>query len=90
MEILFPTDKVIESQREYEFKKEFRLVNAITVRHEGSFRNIGQTLKKLLVYAEKKEYVVITNPYYMIERNIYDAHDDCIIDIYIGIDYNVL
>ncbi|MBR3283693.1 MAG: hypothetical protein IKI56_10425 [Ruminococcus sp.] len=89
IEILVPVIGDISSHNEYGHKELFRLINAVTIRHEGSLADIDTTEKKLVDYVRKRSYEMITRPYYNIVR-LADNPADCIVDIYIGTNYNKL
>lgn len=87
-EILIPIGKELESCSEFSFKPEFRLINAISVRHEGSSALAEATARRLAEHIDFKGYTAITRPYYRVIRM--DPDHDCIFDIYVGIEYNIL
>lgn len=89
IEILVPVIGDISAHSKYGHKKLFRIINAVTIRHEGSLADIDITEKKLVDYIEDRSYEMITKPYYNIVRLTEDAAD-CIVDIYIGTNYNKL
>lgn len=89
IEILIPVIGEIGTRDEYGHKELFRLINAVTIRHEGSIEDVGTAEKKLEDYIRKKSYEMITRPYYNIVR-LSDNPSDCIVDIYIGTNYNKL
>ena len=90
MEILIPVDHEFEPCEQYGRKNTFKLINAVSVRHEGDFSETKKTEQKLLDFVKEKSYQMITKPYYSIVR-LDDEHiGNCIIDIYIGVNYNIL
>jgi len=89
IEILIPVIGDITDHSEYGHKELFRLINAVTIRHEGSLADIDINEKKLVDYIRKKSYEMITRPYYNIVR-LSENLSDCIVDIYIGTNYNKL
>ncbi len=90
IEILIPVNRDFEACEQYEKKSEFRLINALSARHEGSFSDAENTERKLLDFAKNKFYHIITLPYYNIVRLDPEHPRSCIIDIYIGVNYNIL
>lgn len=90
IEILIPVQNEFQACAQYEKKEVFRLINAVTVRHEGDFSRIADTRQKLLDYIEAKSYQIITIPYYNVIRLNEEQLSDSIIDIYIGVNYNEL
>lgn len=90
IEILIPVNIELTNCNEYEYKPVFKLINAVSVRHEGVFSNLEKTEEFLMDYIRKKSYQIITAPYYSIIRLEPDDLSNSIIDIYIGTNYNVL
>lgn len=88
VEVLIPVDGSFMSCDEYARKPVFRLINAVTIRHEGNIAEIAETLGKLREHISQKAYETVTKPYYSVVRA--DDTGDSIIDIYVGINYNVL
>ena len=74
----------------FEYKPCFKLINAVTIRHEGGIGKIGSTEKKLTDYISECHLEPVTAPYYVVVRGDEKSAEDCIIDIYIGINYNIL
>lgn len=89
IEILIPIKGEINEREEYGHKDLFKLVNAVTIRHEGSIADMKKTEEKLEEYIKQKFYDVITPYYYNIIR-LDDNPCDCIIDVYVGVNYNRL
>lgn len=90
IELLVPVEQDFQSCDHYERKLEFKLINAVSVRHEGAFTDIGKTEQKLLGFIREKDYQMITLPYYRIVRLEPECAASCIVDLYIGVNYNVL
>ena len=90
MEILIPVDRDFEPCAQYGTKKIFKLINAVSARHEGAFFETEKTEQRLLEYIRNKSYQMITLPYYNVVRLDGTHADSCIIDIYIGVNYNIL
>ena len=90
MEILIPVNTELKQCEQYEQKAVFKLINAVSIRHEGNFSEIEATKQKLLDYTMQKSYQTITIPYYSIVRLDAETLNSCIVDIYIGINYNIL
>ncbi|HPY83538.1 hypothetical protein [Ruminococcus sp. XPD3002] len=86
IEVLIPISEELKSCNEYSFKPVFRLINAVCIRHEGTFGSIEETLGTLFDYINSRAYEPITAPYYSIVR----LGTECIIDIYVGTNYNIL
>lgn len=88
IEVLIPVNGRLSDVKMYDFKAFFKLMNAVSVRHEGDFSLIPNTKDGLLRYIEQKNYEPVTEPYYRVIRQ--GTENDCIIDIYIGINSNIL
>lgn len=89
-EILVPVEGSIKNCNEFKYKPLFRLINAVTIRHEGSLNTLSETEDFLKKFIKEKAYEPITPSYYVVVRNDDDQSINCIIDIYIGINYNLL
>ncbi len=89
-EVLMPVSEALETRSEYTYKPIFKLLHAVTIRHEGNYMDIEKTEKKLIDYINKNSYQIVTMPYYSIVRLDNDNINSCIVDIYIGINYNIL
>lgn len=87
-EILIPIDGEFTAGDEYTLKPVFKLINAVSLRHEGEISFITDSRDILQKYISNNSYEAITCPYYRIIRS--DNEHDCIIDIYIGINGNTL
>ena len=90
MEVLIPVSREPESCPQYENKPVFKLLNAVSARHEGDFADMHRIEEGLRAYAADRDYQVITNPYYSIVRLDPDRPGSAIIDIYLGINSNIL
>ena len=86
--ILIPVEGEFTSCKEYVHKPVFKLINAVTIRHEGNISGIAYTLETLREHISRKAYETVTIPYYSVVR--VDETGDSIIDIYVGINYNIL
>ena len=89
-EILIPVNRDFEPCEQYGKKEIFKLINAVSARHEGVFSDSGKTEQRLLDYIREKSYHMITLPYYSVVRLDPDNPGSCILDIYIGVNYNIL
>jgi len=92
MEILVPVSKGIKLLGEYQFKEEFRLLNAVYARHEGNPYNLQETYNKLMEYIQKNNLVQITSAYNVNikQPSLVENIEDTIIDVYIGVSPNML
>ncbi len=89
-EMMIPVRGEVTHFGEFEYKPCFKLINAVTIRHEGGLGRIGSTEQKLRNYINESHLEPVTSPYYVIVRGDEQCAEDCIIDIYIGINYNIL
>ena len=87
IEVLVPVDRAFESTSKYVCKPEFKLENALCVRHYGSYVDLMKTDKLLNDYLTEKKLKAITNTYFVIERN---SGNDSIVSLYVGINGNIL
>jgi len=85
MEFIIPVNESFSSNQHYQYKPEFKLVNAVRARHYGSFLNIGDKVEELYTYIAEHLLQSITQPYFIVR----DIHNG-IFDVYIGISENVL
>ena len=92
MEILVPMDKKADLPAEYKYKRVFRLVNAVYARHQGNPTALQNTYDEMLEHIKKNNLQQITAGYNV---NINDmlpgmSMDEMIIDVYIGVNPNIL
>lgn len=87
VEILIPVSEEIHECNNYNIKPIYKLTNAVVIRHEGCFSNLNKTIEELKNYIKKMSYQSITNPYCRVVRK---EKNNMIIDIYIGLNCNIL
>jgi effector-binding domain-containing protein len=92
MEILIPIDKEFLSEGEYKFKKEFHMINALKIEHHGNPIQLQNTYNELNKYILENNLQPITAAYNVTVRDAMDISeiDNVQIDIYIGINPNIL
>ena len=90
MEVLIPVSQEPAACEEYQNKPIFKLLNAVSARHEGNLADMDKIEQRLRAYANSKAYQIITNPYYSIVRLDPESPGGAIIDIYLGINANIL
>ncbi len=92
MEILIPVDKAGKPRGEYQFKKNFRLVNAVRIRHLGHPGGLRNTYNKLREYMLKNRLQQITPPYNVQVNRLQPEQslDEMIIDVYVGVNASIL
>ncbi|SHI07945.1 hypothetical protein SAMN02745207_04259, partial [Clostridium grantii DSM 8605] len=71
-------------------KKEFKLVNALYVRHEGNPILMQNTYNELNQYIQSNNLQPITSAYNVAVNEVNDPSklDEAVIDIYIGVNPN--
>lgn len=92
MEILVPMDKELELPDEYVFKPLFHIVNAVYARHKGNPAALQETYNEMLEYIQQNNLQQITVGYNVLINEPMPGLtiDDMIIDVYIGVNPNVL
>ncbi|MBP1564725.1 MAG: hypothetical protein IJP18_00965 [Oscillospiraceae bacterium] len=85
IEFFIPINSVLESRAEYSFMSDFGILDAITVRHEGSFSELQNTEKNLKKYISEHDYEAMTDFYYSIVHNDTPNDTNHIIDIYVSV-----
>lgn len=94
MEILVPMDRYLKDQipKEYKIKPVFKISNALYVRNEGNPSNLERVYKDLTEYITENGLQQITSSYNVTVKEILPgmALDEAIIDVYIGINPNIL
>ena len=87
IEVLVPVDMAFESTSKYVYKPEFKLENALSIKHYGNYSDLLKTHKKLNDYLLEKELKAITNTYFVIDKN---CDNNNIVSLYVGISGNIL
>ena len=80
-----PVDKPFQGNLYYQYKPEFKLVNAVRARHYGSFDEIENKVMELRQYIADRSLHSVTQPYFVAQDIVNDVYD-----IWVGIDENVL
>ncbi|MDR0906632.1 MAG: AraC family transcriptional regulator [Oscillospiraceae bacterium] len=92
MEILVPLDREFTPPEGCTRKPEFLLTNAVTIRHIGNPAGLQETAEQLVAYIQSRELTPVTAGYNVA---VQDAKtpleiDNMIVDIYLGINPNIL
>ena len=87
IEVLVPVDKAFASTSKYVYKPEFKLENALSIRHYGSYVDLMKTHKLLNDYLTEKKLKAITNTYFVIDKN---CDNNNVVSLYVGINGNIL
>lgn len=90
LDILIPIDSKFEDNEHFSFLSCFKLIHAIKVRHEGSINMLSETQKKLREHLIENSYEAITKYYNIIIRHDSAISANSIIDIYVGINPNIV
>ena len=92
MELLIPLDKPFTPPDSCVCKPEFRLVNAVSIRHMGNPATLQESCNKLMAYVEEHGLQPITCGYNVTvqEAKTQAEMDQMIVDVYIGISPNIL
>lgn len=91
LEILVPIDKQFQETKEYKFKSELKLVNALKSVHKGNLQGFNDTVMEIQKCIEDKKAIPITSLYTV---NIHEVKSPEDIDkfhaeFYIAINPNV-
>lgn len=87
VEFIIPVDKRFKSNSRYVFKPKFKLENAVLYKYSGKIKNLSEAVEVLSSYIIQKNLQAITDAYYCVKKI---TDDTGIIDIYVGINGNLL
>lgn len=90
VEILIPVDRKIDHGEEYVLKEQFKLENALMIRHIGNPMLIQESFNELNQYIMDNHLVPITVGYNVTVNSDAGDIENTEIDIYVGISPNVL
>lgn len=91
IELLVPVECGTDIPKEYKIKSKFRLVNAISARHQGERRGLEAISKSLLDYISNNQLVQITSVYFVyLSDDFSQVNNDPVVDVYIGVSPCVL
>ncbi len=85
VEFNIPVDKCFQGNSHFQYKPEFKLVNAVRARHYGSFDSMKKKVEELNQYIAKNSLHSVTQPYFIAQDMVNGVYD-----IWIGINENVL
>ena len=88
-ELFIPVKGNVRKCDEFGYQPEFSLKNVVTGRHEGSLGDLGKTAGMLKKYISLNNYKPATKTYYSVIREGNANAENCIIDIYIGIEDDI-
>lgn len=84
-EFIIPVDRSFTGTQHYLYKSEFKLVNAVKIRHFGEISDISRKMSELNAYIEENFLMPLTSPYVIVQDI-----EHSVFDVYIGIDENIL
>lgn len=92
IELLMPLDRSFAVSEPYKFKPVFRLKNAVKIRHEGSPVTLQNTANELMEYISAHGLTPATAGYNVTVKGPENQAEinDMVIDIYIGVNDNIL
>lgn len=83
LEFFVPVSKEFKSNEFYVYKPEFKLFNAVRARHTGTYDTLINSRQKMQDYLSQKCYQPITDFYYYVNNSN-------LVDIYVGINGNIV
>jgi hypothetical protein len=92
MEVLIPLDKPFDPPEGCTLKPEFRLTNAVKVRHVGNPALMQASAAEINAYIQERKLTPITVGYNVtvVEPKSQAEIDQMIVDIYVGVSPNIL
>lgn len=86
IEILVPLDKQVQLPKEYTLKTTIKIVNALSIRHEGHPMKLQEAINELNEYILEHKKQVITATYNVTVKDAMKQEDleRMIIDVYVG------
>lgn len=92
VEIMYPLDKPITVSAPYVFKPVFRLRNAVKIRHSGNPPLMQNTANELMAFIKEKGLMPVTVGYNVTvqEPSSPTDVDSLIVDMYVGVNDNIL
>lgn len=92
IELLIPLDRAVTVEAPFQLKPLFRLCNAVKIRHQGNPAMIQNTSNELMQFIQSNKLTPVTPGYNvtMQEPKGPEDMDNLIIDMYVGVSYNIL
>ena len=90
IEILVPVDKPMESVGKYYYKEQLHIVNAVVAVYKGHPAGLQEAVEKLNQYMLDKQLQPITVGYNVTKRMDMLAPENTEIEVYVGINPNIL
>lgn len=81
-----PLDRQVQLPKEYTLKPIIKIVNALSIRHEGHPRKLQETINKLNEYILEYKKQVITATYNVTVKDAMrqEELEEMIIEVYVG------
>ena len=90
IEMLMPVDGIIASTSEYRFKDEIKITNAVVASYKGHPTGLQDACNKLNKYMEDHKLQPITTGYNVTLKTDASNLENTEIDVYVGINPNIL
>jgi hypothetical protein len=90
IEFLVPIDREFKSTQYFNYKPHFKIVNAVKIRHEGDILLLRDSEVLLTEYIRENNLNPITGHYYCFVHFSEEYSNNSIIDVYIGVNENIL
>ncbi|MCQ2434539.1 MAG: AraC family transcriptional regulator [Oscillospiraceae bacterium] len=92
IEMMIPLDRAVTVSAPFQLKPLFRLCNAVKIRHQGNPEKVQNTAKELMEFIQSNKLTPVTPGYNvtMQEPKGPEDMDNLIIDMYVGVSYNIL
>ncbi len=90
IEFLVPVDRPFDSTVNYKYKPMFKLINAVRMRYEGDICGISESQFLLAKYLNENDLEPVTGHYFSYIQALRESPRSSIVDIYVGINSNIL
>ena len=90
IELLMPIDKGIDSSDKFVFKNQIKIVNAVVACHKGHPKGLQETCNQLNQYIAEHKLQPITVGYNVTKKTDLLNPEKTEIDVYVGINPNIL
>lgn len=90
MEILVPIDRPVDSVGRYEYKERLLIVNAVMIEYKGHPEGLQDAMEQLNQYIIDNHMQPITVGYNVTKRNDSLVQESVELEVYVGINPNIL
>lgn len=90
MEILVPVDRPVESVGRYEYKERLLIVNAVMIEYKGHPEGLQDAMEQFNQYIIDNHMQPITVGYNVTKKNDSLGQDNIELEVYVGINPNIL